>query len=373
MKVELVALGAVDDELIEAWERLAAEAIFPNPFFEPPFALSARDHLEGGHEMSALIVREGERLRFLLPVVEGSWTRLRIPALRTFRHPYVFVGTPLVAVDTDLDAIDVFETLFRFAAERPGVLVLEWTNELIASAVEMFAGSPASTRNRFARPFLLKEDASLEALGRKERQTMGRRRRKLERELGPMTTVDVAAQPGAIDRFLELEHAGWKGDGGTSLLSRAGDAAFFRALCERAAPAEGLSLWEMRDREGRTVAMTTRLRSGEWEFDFKRTYAEDLGGYAPGRLLEIELLETVDQRGHRAVDTCLDPPDPFYARLTDAHLGYSDVVIAGRGALARVAVRLIRRRHRRWTPTPRLNALVWAVLPAAEVMDRLAS
>jgi CelD/BcsL family acetyltransferase involved in cellulose biosynthesis len=373
VNAELVALGAVDDEFIRAWERLAAEAIFPNPFFEPPLALAARDHLEGGHEMHALVVRDGERLRFLLPVVKGSWSRLKIPALRTFRHPYVFVGTPLIAVDTDVDAITVFKTLFAFAAQQPGVVVFEWTNELIASSVEMFAGSPASIRNRFVRPFLLKEDAALGALGRKERQTMERRRRKLERELGPTTTVDVAAQPEAIERFLELEHAGWKGDGGTSLLSSPSDAAFFRALCASATPAQQLSMWEMRDRTGRAVAMTTRLRSGEWEFDFKRTYAEDLGGYSPGRMLEIELLGTVDQRGHRAVDTCLDPPDPFYGRLTDAHLGYSDVVIAGRGSVARAAVRLVGRRHHRRVSTARLDALVLFVLPAAGVLQRLAS
>jgi CelD/BcsL family acetyltransferase involved in cellulose biosynthesis len=155
--------------------------------------------------------------------------------------------------------------------------------------------------------------------------------------------VTPGGHPGddaALERFLALEHAGWKGESGSSLRSNEAHEAFFRSLFARAAPERRISLWELADGEGRTVAMTTRLQRGDVEFDFKRTYDEELGSYSPGRLLELELLATLGDRGRAWVDTCLDPPDPFYERLTERRRSLADVVVVGRGLRTRAAHRL---------------------------------
>lgn len=338
MRADLVALRDVDDTFVRAWDVLAQAAIDPNPFHEPAFVLPAARYLDGGDQVSLLTVWDGDALALVLPVTREPWTRLRVPALRTWRHPYCFLGTPLVAGP---DPALALQTVTEMAARQRGVLVLEWVaDDLVPFAQMMVMGGRVGTRLPFERPLLRPADAELANLGSKERQELRRRRRKLERERGTLRLRDVTGDPAAVERFLLLEHAGWKGEAGTSLASDERHANLFRSVFGDARPGGGRTLWELVDGDGRAVAMATRFQRGDGEFEFKRTYDEELGSYAPGRLLDVELLATLEQRGRQWVDTCLDPPDPFYSRLASERRRLSDVVVAGRGMRARTAHRL---------------------------------
>jgi hypothetical protein len=342
VRTDLVAIRDVDDGFVRAWDLLAGRAVDPNPFHESWFVLAATRHLEGGDAVSILTVWDDDALVFAAPIKREPWTRLRVPALRTWKHPYCFLGTPLVAGP---DPAPVLQVVAETAARDRGVLVLEWVaDDRVPFSRLMRMGGRTGSRLPFERPLLRTGDAELEHLGSKERQELRRRRRKLERDRGELTLRDVTGEAVAADRFLALEHAGWKGEAGTSLLSDDQHAAFFRALFADAAPGGARMLWELVDGDGQTVAMASRFQRGDGEFEFKRTYDEELGSYAPGRLLDIELLATLGDRGREWVDTCIDPPDPFYARLASDRRQLCDVVIAGRDLRSRAAHRLALRR-----------------------------
>ena len=81
---------------------------------------------------------------------------------------------------------------------------------------------------RFERPSLVREPGGEGPdLTSKDR----RRLRRLEEQLGGTVVVeDRSGDPEAVDQFLRLEAASWKGEAGTALASSEADAAFFREM-----------------------------------------------------------------------------------------------------------------------------------------------
>ena len=79
---------------LDRWRALAEAAVEPNPFFEPAFVTGAAQHLPDAGA-SLLVVEDAGRWLACLPVPRGAVGRV-VPVLRTWRHPYCFLGTPLL-------------------------------------------------------------------------------------------------------------------------------------------------------------------------------------------------------------------------------------------------------------------------------------
>src|SRR5690606_24741993 len=137
-----------------------------------------------------------------------------------------------------------------------------------------------------------------------------RRRRRRLNESGQVacTTHLAAAEIGpALQEFLALEAAGWKGraaDRGPAILKAPALEAFVRAAVGGLAEAGLATITALRV-DGRAVAMQLTIRSGGTAFTWKSAYDEGVGQLAPGIVLLQEVTAALlADRSLAGVDSC---------------------------------------------------------------------
>jgi CelD/BcsL family acetyltransferase involved in cellulose biosynthesis len=106
------------------------------------------------------------------------------------------------------------------------------------------------------------------------------------------------ADPSALKRFYELEHAGWKGRQGTAVASEAATRGFYDEIARAAAEFGYLSLFLL-EFEGHVVAGHYGLT---WEgryYSLKVAYDEPYAAYGPGHLIVDAILrDCIERRIH---------------------------------------------------------------------------
>jgi CelD/BcsL family acetyltransferase involved in cellulose biosynthesis len=341
LTVQAVDLPDVGPELLQAWGELADVAVEPNPCFAPEMLLPAVRHLAGGQGVRLWLVWSGDQLILAVPIGTRRYLRLPVPVWTTWRHPYRYVGTPLVRPGF-LDSAPAALLAALAASGAPGCLVLEQVY-LDGPVAVAFRDAAAGRRAHWAehdvwgRPtvYAREEETYLDdTLGSRSVRTLRRQRRHLERDLGPVEARDVtrAGSPAVVqaevEDFLAMESTGWKGRAGTALASDPAHAAFWREFCSAEAAAGRLQLWQLRAGDV-VAARQCHVRQGGVVFHLKTTYDETLSKASPGVLLELDLLHAfhVDP-ALRLLDPCTDsvpgPSDRLYPdvrRLGDALVG----------------------------------------------------
>ncbi|MEM1194454.1 MAG: GNAT family N-acetyltransferase [Pseudomonadota bacterium] len=158
------------------------------------------------------------------------------------------------------------------------------------------------------------------------------KRRKLT-TLGPLRHEQLAAREDVspwLETFLALEHDGWKGEGGTSILADPADRQFFEGLVNTAHTRGNLVMTRtvlgLPDGQ-KTIAASIDIRQGDHQYALKIAYDRAYGAYSPGVLHEIDNLQTLwdAATAPRLLDSCAasDHPvlDKLYAdKITLAHL-----------------------------------------------------
>jgi CelD/BcsL family acetyltransferase involved in cellulose biosynthesis len=317
-----IPIAQLSDADVEAWRDLAGRAAEPNPFAEPDFVIPAARHL-GLSQPSLLVVGSGSGLRFEACVPVHRGTRLHnvpLPHVRIWRHLYAPLGTPLVDHDRIDEATDGLVERLRSEAGPLRTIVLEWVGEGgpvangLRRAFAARSGELIAYRT-FSRGVFRRGSSS--APPSKHRRTRGLGRA-LDRDVGNVATVDRAGDPRAVEAFLPLEAAGWKGRSGTALVRRPGHAEFFRDMCARFAALGRLELRSM-EVAGRPVAMTCSLRAGDGLFQLKSAYDEAFSKYSPGVLIQLDAMDRlsagVEGSGPSWIDSCTDPDNPVINRL----------------------------------------------------------
>jgi CelD/BcsL family acetyltransferase involved in cellulose biosynthesis len=333
----LIDIHALGEAELTAWRALAGGAREPNPFFEPEFLLPAHRHLDSGSVRLLVAGSEGT-WSACMPVASGRW-RGPIRAIRTWRHLYSFLGTPLLAGSDPAP----LETMLRTAAAQQSVVALEWLSvdgpvaSLLDRAID--GGGPARAGElSFERAALNREGggALLERMSRRRRHELQRQRRRLEDQLGaPLECVDRAGEPDAVERFLRLESQSWKGREGTAMLARPSHADFFREVCEGFAAIRRLQLFELRAGE-RTVAMKCNLVAAPGLFTFKIAHDQELGRFSPGVQLEVENVDRFLETDLDWMDSCAAPENLTFNRLWPDRRRLTTLVLARPGLRARL-------------------------------------
>ncbi|MFF8800670.1 MULTISPECIES: GNAT family N-acetyltransferase [unclassified Methylobacterium] len=287
-----------------AWDDLVARAATPHPFYARQAIEAHRAHGLCDPGLSAVVVREGAGWGALLPfTLRPDIAGLGAALAQPFHSPYVTASAPLVADGPDLEQrLDALVAGLALASGgRP------WRWPLLASETRLGAellaamgraGWQVGTVARFERPVLDRRtdyDAFLAGHPHKSRlKDLRRRRRRLE-EAGTLR-VESASEGAALERaledFLALEAAGWKGEAGTALRSRPQTERFARTLFRPdggpvAVRADTLRL------DGRTVAASLALVSGGTATLLKTAYDEGLRALAPGLVLEDAIVRAV--------------------------------------------------------------------------------
>ncbi len=323
MRVEILKLESISAEEHERWRALAQVALEPNPFFEPELVLSAHRTLGRGSRGLAVASDERGWLACLPIHRPRTWHRLPLPGIAAWHHPYSFLGTPLVSERSPKEALTaLLQHLLRLPRAMFLGLDLVHRDGLVAEALAA-ATEAAEARlvrhSEHERAQLNRNDANpaIElALSPKHRRNFERLRRRLESELGePLEVRDRSGDPEAVEAFLELEAAGWKGKAGTAFSTLESHDDFFRSVASELAVLGRLELLSLETGDG-PLAMKCNVRAGNGSFCVKIAYDERWARYSPGVQLEIENVSRF--RGDSKLnwmDSCAGPNNEMINRL----------------------------------------------------------
>ncbi len=296
---------------LAAWEDLIANAVEPNPFNEPPALLAALAHLPDAKNVEVVCVwapnplpKQPAILVGMFPLLrEPSYKGLPLPTLRTWKHLYSYLGTPLVRASHSTKTLDAF--LDWLPSSRASLFV--W--DIVSDNGFRHALTDALLRRRIA---TFEDERLTRALFRPAkdadafvaRVVGGKKQKELRRQLRRLNDIEAVTFERStdlerwIELYFELEARGWKGGGGTALEDDPNASAFFHALLRGAHARGRLDLWTMTQASRPLpIAMKCNLRSGDGAIAFKITYDEELAKFSPGVLLEMEHIAWMHEPG----------------------------------------------------------------------------
>lgn len=323
------------------WRSLERRSAEPNVFFGADFALSACRHIKGSDQPVFLLVHdtrrpEGDQLVGLMPVVSEQ-RRGSAPAFGSWCNPFTTLGTPLVDCHR---TTDILTALLDALAARHGTgAVLAFrcldTDGVIATSLRALArrsGRPLGTTNATDRAVLVPAGGAPSSSTARRRKELNR----LRRRLGESGTVSVriteayASVRPALEQFLHLEVAGWKGIRGTALVQDPGLASFVRTAIWALADQGEARLAEL-CLDGRPIASTIIMIADRTAFLWKIAYDESYAKFGPGVLLIEEASRTLLEEGIVAIDSCARQGNAMIESLWPGRRHLADILV-GAGA-----------------------------------------
>ena len=323
------------------WRQLAERALEPNLFYEPAFALAAASAF--GRGVGAILVWSGTSPRRLLgffPMrIEMRRYGLKLPLLVGWTHPYAPFGVPLVEREA-AEAV-VAALLAHLAGDRslPALMLIPFLSEdgAFAAALDTIlrrAQMSAVDLNRRRRAMLAPSGERSLYLGRALARRKHKELRRLARRLAEMGTVlfasatEPAAVTAAVEDFLALEAAGWKGRAGTAAAGHEQTGRFLRAAVGGLA-AEGKIAIKRILFDDRTIAAAVVLRSGRAAWFWKIAYDEALARFSPGVMLTVALTDALlADPTIVSTDSCATADHPMIDHVWRERLRLCDRLIA---------------------------------------------
>jgi CelD/BcsL family acetyltransferase involved in cellulose biosynthesis len=158
-------------------------------------------------------------------------------------------------------------------------------------------------------------DAYAKTLRKKMLQDLARQRRRLEEDVGPLSVTVETGGTGleeAMEKGFRLEAAGWKGRGGTAIVSRPETHAFYTAVARWAAERGWLRLAFLSVGD-RPIAFEFGLEENGAVYNLKPGYDESYARYGPGGVLTEHIVRGAFERGVRSYEF-LGDADPYKLR-----------------------------------------------------------
>lgn len=344
-----------------AWEDLAERALERNLFCEADFAIAAKGLIAVKTVRLAVVwdaTSVAPRLLAVAPVARHGF--FPMPAMKASAHWAFFgaLGAPMVdrdeaalAVEALLDGLADMGSnffLFRFVPENGPVA------DAIRAAIA-FTGRSLTRIDGHGRAMLRSgqtaEDYLTASLSSKKLKEYRRQFRRLGDD-GP-TAFREARAPGdvaaALERFLDLEDAGWKGQGGTAMRRHPDQLGFVRELAARRAGKGEARILELCVGE-RLVASALVLTSGRRAWYYKVAYDEALARCSPGVQLTLELTRRlIEDPSIDMVDSTAIANHPMIDHIWRDRLALGDWMVALTPAAARLlgTATLVERARRR--------------------------
>jgi len=360
------------DAIIDDWRDLAGRTLVPNAFYEPAFALAAAPAF--GQDAGALLVWSGSLPRKLLGLFPARIVKrrygLKLLLLLGWTHPYAPLGTPLVDREAAEPVITAWLAHLGKNTALPGLVLLPFLPDAGPFAAALNAilrrtQMPSAEFNPHTRALLAPSPARS---GYLERALGGRRYRELRRtvrrlgEAGSLsytTVTELDAIAAALDEFLALEAAGWKGEAGTAAACDAATLDFIKSAVAGLAGENKVAI----DRlvlDGRLAAAGITLRSGDTAWFWKIAYDETLARYSPGVMLISLVTERLAADTSIVfADSCATADHAVINRTWSERLALHDLLIAVRPqAHFSRAVRLERLRGKAMDAAKRLRGFL---------------
>jgi CelD/BcsL family acetyltransferase involved in cellulose biosynthesis len=326
-------------EMRGEWRNLAARALEPNVFYDPAFALPAARVF--GADVGAVLVwsKAAPRLIGLFPLrIERRYGVMA--TLTGWTHPYAPVGVPLVDRDEADVAIGAFLDHVEAEARLPKLVVLPLITRdgpLAAALARVLArrGGASASFGTHARALLSprKREGYLDHITAKKLKELRRQRRRLE-ESGAVVHMAASGPAAAValTDFMVLEAAGWKGRAGGAARAHTATEAFMRQAVTALA-AKGDARIDRLVHDGRPIAASITLRSGNAAWFWKIAYDETFARSSPGVQLTLDLTRDLLADATLAqTDSCATAGHPMIDHLWAERLTLCDLLIAPSGA-----------------------------------------
>ena len=330
-------------DILEDIDRVTDYALEPNIFFSPRYLVPAMPRLDD-REVRLMMLQDGPageaETRFLMPFsIERSGFPLGPEVIRAWSNTFSPYGIPIVErreASRILD--DLLSTLGDPKLGMPKVLVLPdvmMESPVIATlrGVAIGRGLPVMATASVQRPFLQSDKDGVDYFKDTLSSSTRRNYRRLRRNLEAMGEFEyeVARNPTdvrfAMEEFLLLENAGWKGRQKTSLAAERFRAAFAREAINNLAERDLVRIHAFK-LDGRVVASLIVLVQSGHAWTWKTTYDEALAQYSIGTMLMMETTEShLDDPNIQITDSCAVEDHPVMTRLWSERREFATMII----------------------------------------------
>jgi len=304
LRVRTAAPRDICPAIVAAWADLEDRALEANAYLSPHFVLPAIRHLDPAAQILIVLVErdQGSTCEIVgVGVFQLCAATKRFPLrhLVAYRSCHSYLSGLLVDQQYAAAVLQTFLDFFCGAdTDWHGV---EFTERAAEGPLAELLAITAAGRGlrwfeygRIYRAILVPNEAGEPYL---KSQLASRRKdhRRRMRRLSDRGEVNWRMKHGkelpltCIDRFIELEHLGWKGQKGTSLRSRSEDERFFREMIDGFGSCGRTFFTELCVND-EIIASTSNLISGNAGFAFKLGWNPDYAKMAPGLLNEVELI-----------------------------------------------------------------------------------
>ena len=340
------------EPIADEWRELAVRALEPNVFYEPAFAQPAAKIF--GRDAGALLVWSGTSPRKLLGFfpgrIEPRRYGLKLPVLVGWTHPYAPLGTPLVEREAAEPVIAAWLAHLADDPELPGLVLLPFlpVDGPFATALDAIvrrAQMPVADFNLHQRAQLVPDGDRLFYVERTVGQHRHKELRRYVRRLGDIgallftTATEPETVAAAIADFFTLESRGWKGKAGTAAILDDDIHGFITAAVAGLA-AEGKVAINRIFIDGRAIAVTVTLRSGDTAWFWKIVYDEKFAQHSPGVVLTFAVTEDLaEDTTLLRTDSCATANHPMIDHIWRERLTLCDRLIAVRPTAPFAAVR----------------------------------
>jgi CelD/BcsL family acetyltransferase involved in cellulose biosynthesis len=333
-----IEIGPLDDHstLRAGWTDLIGRGIESNGFLEPAFAMAAAQHFLPGERPMLMRLECLDEPGRLLGLFAWEFRRGSFGTFaRIWCPPLVALGTPLIDSLRSAEVLDAVRAWFR--REHPEVVGLHFAAVPTQGPFVALLQESATVHNLALRQFAPHKRAVLNggamqlvfAQGGRGKE-MRRQRRRLA-ELGELTYRSASTRAEvreALEYFLAMEAAGWKGRAGTALLSEPSTATFVRTMTRELA-SEGNCRIDSLELDGKPIAMGIVLSSRDQSWLWKIAYDEKHANLSPGTQFVGDFTRRqLADPSIRQTDSCAIPDHPMIDRLWTERLGITDIAIS---------------------------------------------
>ncbi len=281
---------------------LHAPTLFQHPAWHEAF-IASRYQAEEHGQLLFVTVTQGGQPNALLPLSYRKGRRFGLPARIVELMFPTDMGVRDFPIRDDIDAGTLLHTVLTKALPQAGY---PWDiaelNDLVTGSAAFHAFQQLKGLRKLS---VYHHDSNQLKCSSEPSQPFAhvskshikktQRKRKNFDALGSVNfelVTDFAVLPQALDLFIELENAGWKGSAGekTSLHHDLPQKAFYESLIDHSAPNLRACFAILR-LDSKPVAVNLCTRTGDTLWMLKITYADDLHDYSPGNLILLHLLE----------------------------------------------------------------------------------
>ena len=286
------------NEVADRWDALATVAD-GSPFTLHAWLSAWWAAFGDGRELRVCVIWRGDRLAAGLPLLESGRSLSTLANVHTplLRPLALDAAAHSMLVDAVLDTGTPRLWIHPLPEDEQSERLVEAlrSRRRLTMTEDLYASPIVDTTGEFAEWRTLTKP--------RWRTAIERLRRKAEREhelemrlVQAPTDLEAELEPG-----LQLEGAGWKGEGETAILSNPDTEQFYRAVAAKFDDRGELRLSAML-LDGRLVAFDLCLASPRRLYLLKTAYDESLGKLAPGLVLRLSVIERCFELGLEAFE-----------------------------------------------------------------------